>query len=106
MIKNGEFPYIGGLIKKVCNGNTPNNIDFTYHNRYEVTLQSSSQDYFNIYVRDLELNGREILDIDFDYLVRKVTINYTYNIDLKEQVIDEFGNLYFGDISFNDLEEE
>lgn len=97
---SSKFPYINRLIDRLSdNRKTCLNDSFTYYNRYDVNVQSGTNDLMCVTITDKTMNDELIADFDFDFGIMKVTFNNTYSETLEEQIIKAFSILYEPTIS-------
>lgn len=95
--KNDKFPYINRLIDRLTdNKKTTLNDSFTYYNRYNVNVQSGTNDFCNVTIYDNEKRNSIIADFDFDFCFSTldITFNSWYSDTLVEQIIAAFKKIY------------
>lgn len=103
-----RFPHLAQLIKKLTDKNTPDNITFTYYNKLKVNVQSGTNDYMSVYVKEIQYtpNGNEreylLANFTFDYLTMDVNIVYAKTNDVAMDIMHTFKQLY-PDNKFNNI---
>lgn len=99
-----RYPRLGQLINKVTKNDFPDNISFDYYNKFHVDIQSGTNDYMSMTIRDIN-SYEEIADINFDYLTMDVDIIYAATNDIAMDIMYSFKKLYpddnFNNIKFN-----
>lgn len=89
------------LINKICNQNTPFNTSFNWFNKYKVTLQSGTDDFTSVYVKNTEINHLPtcIASFSIDFLTKKLVIEQAYaendtDFIIADSLIKAFKDIY------------
>lgn len=93
-----RYPRLGQLIGKVTKNDFPDNISFDYYNKFHVDIQSGTNDYMAITIRDIN-SYTTIAEINFDYLTMDVDINYAQTNDIAMDIMYSFKKAYPYDIN-------
>lgn len=90
------------LVEKITNKNTPTNCNFTYYNKFNVSIQSGTEGYIDVYVKDINTD-KEIADFDIDFWTNELTINSTSgnvsDFSIADSIITFFKKTYSSDFN-------
>ena len=96
-----RYPYLNRLIKKITSNNTPNNTTFIYYNTMQVNIQSGTNDYMDVTIRNVKTND-EIASFTFDYLIMEINILFADTNDIAMDIMYSFRQVYpYDRINFN-----
>lgn len=100
-----KFTRLNKLIEKITNTNTSNNCEFDYYG-YHITMLSGTIDYTDVTIQNKDKNV--ILQFTLDFLTKECVIENYEDYDLRDSLVNELNELYYGTMRFSDaaLEEE